>query len=197
MDRPPFPTYRERLLADVTGVTLELGAGPGLNFPHYPDAVRSITAVDINEGMREKAERRAERAGLAVAYHILDGAQLPFPDASFDTVVSAWTLCSIDDIDRALSQVARVLKPEGRFLFLEHGRSPHPAVARWQRRLTPLNRIVADGCRLDRDIPALVAKAGFAVGALDVFPMEGAPSLFATHYAGVAGEGPNSSSPAK
>ncbi|MBF0169879.1 MAG: class I SAM-dependent methyltransferase [Nitrospinae bacterium] len=186
MDRPLFSVHRAGLLAGVTGDTLELGAGPGLNFPHYPGAVRRLTAIDHNEGMREKARRRAKEAGLDVAYRILDGAHLPFPDGSFDTVVSSWTLCSVDDIEGALAQVRRVLKPAGRFLFLEHGRSADVRVARWQRRLTPFNRIVADGCRLDRDIPALLTGAGFDLGPLSVFPLQGAPSIFATHYQGVA-----------
>jgi ubiquinone/menaquinone biosynthesis C-methylase UbiE len=187
MDRPAFAERRRGLLADARGKTLELGAGTGLNFPHYPCHVEHVTAVDINDAMPRRATRRREEACVDIAHVTLDGARLPMPDGSFDTVVSAWTLCSVADVASALREVRRVLKPEGRFLFLEHGLSVDPAVRRWQRWLNRLNRIVGDGCTLDRDIPALIRESGLSIERLEVFALPSAPSLYATHYRGIAG----------
>ena len=115
--------------------------------------------------------------------------ELPFDDASFDTVVSTWTLCSVDDPARSLAEVARVLRPGGRFLFLEHGLSDEPRVARWQRRLTPLQRRVADGCHLDRDFAALLAASPLAADRLERFYEPKTPKVAGYLYRGAAHRG--------
>src|SRR5439155_1455359 len=127
-----------KLLAHAGGEVLELGFGTGLNLPHYPDRVRRITTVDPNVGMHRLAQNRVRHSGIAVDQRVLSGEKLPFGSATFDYAVSTFTLCSIPNVGQAVAEVYRVLKPGGRFLFLEHGLSPEPGVRRWQRRLNRL-----------------------------------------------------------
>jgi SAM-dependent methyltransferase len=112
--------------------------------------------------------------------------ELPFEDGSFDCVVSTWTLCSIPEVDRAMSEVFRVLKPGGRYVFLEHGLSDYPGVQRWQHRLTPLQRRLADGCRLDLDVEALIREGPFRDLRIERFLLEGTPRLVGSMYRGLA-----------
>lgn len=161
--RQPFVArQRQQLLASVTGNVLEIGFGTGLNLPFYPSHVRRITTVDPNPGMNRKAKQRIAASRIEVDHHTLDCERLSFADRTFDCVVSTFTLCSIDNVSQALGEVHRVLKPDGRFLFLEHGLSPEPWVQRWQRRLNWLEMHLAAGCRLDRNIKALVQAQPFA-----------------------------------
>lgn len=158
MSSDPFPQYRREVLADVSGDVLEIGFGTGLNLPHYPESVRAITTVDVNPGMSAIAQRRIEASNITVHQHVLNGESLPMADDSFDSVVSTWTLCSIANVDQALREIGRVLKPSGTFFFIEHGLSSDPAIQTWQHRLTPVQKIVADGCHLDRNIQQLVER---------------------------------------
>jgi len=161
LGRPFLAPFRRELLADVAGDILEIGFGTGLNLPFYPAAVRRITTVDPSPGMHRLAQRRIRRSGIAVDQHCLNGEHLPFADGVFDGVVSTFTLCSIAHVAQALREVHRVLKPGGRFWFLEHGLCPARCVQQWQRRLNWLEMSLADGCRLDRDIRALLAAVPF------------------------------------
>jgi len=161
LGRPFLDRYRRDLLAGAHGAVLEIGFGTGLNLPFYPEDVRRIMTVDPNPGMSRLARRRLERTGKAVEQHVLSGEALPFADGTFDTIVSTFTLCSIDQVEKALQEVCRVLRPGGWFLFLEHGLSPDPGVQKWQCRLNWLEQRLADGCRLDRNIRQLVATAPF------------------------------------
>src|ERR1700757_3374205 len=129
---------RHRLLAQAQGATVEIGAGTGLNVQHYPDAVPRLVLVEPDRHMRARLHRRV--AELEPAAEIVDAKadRLPFPDATFDTAVVTYVLCSVPDQQAALSEIARVLKPDGRLLFLEHVRSDDPTVAKWQDRVRPL-----------------------------------------------------------
>lgn len=168
-----FTRLRRNVLAGARGRVVELGSGTGLNLPHYPAAVTEVHGVDPNPGMVELArEAAAEGRGdrpFEVEIHEALGEELPFPDASFDTAVSTWTLCSVDDVAAVLAEVHRVLHPGGRLLLIEHGLAPEPAVGRWQRRLTPLQRRVADGCHLDRDFSSHLATSPLRVVAEEGF----------------------------
>jgi ubiquinone/menaquinone biosynthesis C-methylase UbiE len=186
MGTEPFLRIRKQALAGVSGETLEIGFGTGLNLSCYPSSVSRLTAVDVNPGMSRLARRRIDASTLDVRLHTLDGASLPFPDAAFDTVVSTWTLCSITDFQAALGEIRRVLGPAGRFVFVEHGLSPDPGVGRWQRRLTPVQKRLAAGCHLDRDIRGMLEESGFAIDHLDMFYMDGAPRLAGFLYSGSA-----------
>jgi ubiquinone/menaquinone biosynthesis C-methylase UbiE len=131
MNDPRMAVLRKEALAGVGGEVLEIGFGTGLNLPHYPGHVRRITAVDPNPGMSKIARLRIELSGIAVDQRIIGGERLPFRDGSFDGVVSTWTLCSIPEVVRALGEVFRVLRPGGRFFFLEHGLAEGPKIRDW------------------------------------------------------------------
>jgi SAM-dependent methyltransferase len=177
---------RRETLAEVAGEILEIGFGTGLNLPHYPEPVRRITTVDPNAGMGKLARRRVAESAIRVERHALGGEELPFADGSFDCVVSTWTLCSIPEVEQALSEVYRVLRPRGRFIFLEHGLSEDSGVRVWQRRLNPIQRRLGDGCRLDLDVEAVVRGQPFADVRIERFVMECTPRTHGTMYRGAA-----------
>lgn len=123
--------YRQQLLADVSGNVLEIGFGTGLNLPYYPDKINKITTIDPNPGMRRRARSRIEKSGITVDYKVLNGESIPMADAEFDSVVCTWTLCSILRVDKAIAEVYRLLKPEGKFFFIEHGLSRDNSIQVW------------------------------------------------------------------
>jgi ubiquinone/menaquinone biosynthesis C-methylase UbiE len=186
MDKPFLAKHRRELLANANGNILEIGFGTGLNLPCYPERIRKITVIDPNPGMCRRAQKRISQAGIEVDQRIVSGESLPFGDNAFDSVVSTFTLCSIEDVNQALSEVYRVLKPGGRFLFLEHGLSPEANVQRWQRRLNWLEMRLGDGCRLDRNIKELVAARPFASIRAEEFYMEKSPKTHGYMYRGTA-----------
>ena len=160
---PLFARQRHLLIPQAQGRVLEVGLGTGRNLPYYdPTRVRQVVGVDPALHMHSLAAQRAKASGLNVSLMGLSAEKLPAPDASFDTVVCTYTLCSIPDPVAALREMRRVLTPGGKLLFSEHGRSPEASVARWQTRLQPYWMPLAGGCHLDRDMPALLAQAGFA-----------------------------------
>lgn len=179
----------ERIRAGVAegleGEVLEVGFGSGRNVPHYPEAVKRVQAVDPSAVGRRLAAKRVTDSPVPVEYVGLDGEHLPLADASVDHALTTWTLCTIPDVGTALAEIRRVLRPGGTFHFVEHGLSPDPKVARWQHRLTPLERKIAGGCHLDRPIDALVAGSGLRVTALDTFHVKG-PKTFGHMFQGVA-----------
>lgn len=159
-----FAPLRARVAAGLDGEVLEVGFGSGLNVPHYPRAVTRVLAVDPSSVGRKLASKRLAASPVPIEFVGLDGESLPLDNHSIDHVLSTWTLCTIPDVDRALAEIGRVLRPGGVFHFVEHGRSPDPEVARWQDRLTPLQRRVAGGCHLNRPIDQLVARSGLEIG---------------------------------
>jgi ubiquinone/menaquinone biosynthesis C-methylase UbiE len=186
LGRPHVARHRRELLAYAHGDVLEIGFGTGLNLPHYPAQVNKITAVDPNAGMHRLARRRVRKAGIAVEWHTLSGERLPFEGDTFDCVVSTFTLCSIEEVGQALAEVYRALKPGGKFLFLEHGLSPEPGVQKWQRRLNRLEMLLADGCRLDRDMKELVTAQPFSSVEFDGSYLRGIPKTHGYLYRGAA-----------
>jgi len=186
LSRPFVAAQRRRLLVRAQGNVLEIGFGTGLNLAHYPDHVRQIWAADPNIGMNRLAQRRIRRSRIKVHPHLVSGERLPFETAVFDCVVSTFTLCSIDNVNQALAEVHRVLKPGGRFLFLEHGLSPEPAVQKWQRRLNWIEGKLGDGCRLDRNMRELVAVQAFTSIEADQFYLERVPRTHGYLYRGFA-----------
>jgi ubiquinone/menaquinone biosynthesis C-methylase UbiE len=186
MGRALLAKYRKELLASASGDVLEIGFGTGLNLPSYPEHVRKITAIDPNPGMQVRARGRVQETRIEVNQRVGYGEQLPFPGENFDCVVSTFTLCSIDDVTQALGEVFRVLRPGGRFLFLEHGLSQRPGVQKWQRRLNALHVWLTGGCRLDRNIKSLVAAQPFPSVAVEEFDLEKTPRTHGHLYRGVA-----------
>ena len=153
---------REELVGHAEGETLEIGAGTGLNLPRYRTP-RRVVVTEPEPSMLRHLERRPHPAGVPVLVGAASGDALPFPDHSFDTVVSTLVLCSVDSPSRVLAEVRRVLRPGGRYVFLEHGGSHDPRLARWQRRLEPVWKHLAGGCHLTRDATQLVEAGGFSI----------------------------------
>ena len=165
---------------------LEVGFGTGLNLLAYPDSGMDLVTVDVNPGVHSKAERRLANSPLKVTHFQISGESLPMDDNTFDAVVSTWTLCSIPDVEAALGQLYRVLKPGGKFYFVEHGLNPNPSIAKWQHRLTPIQKVIGDGCHLDRDIRQLIQSAGFRFEQYENFDMQQLPKVGSYMYFGVA-----------
>jgi ubiquinone/menaquinone biosynthesis C-methylase UbiE len=158
---------RRELLSRARGRTLELGAGTGLNLELYPEAVTELVVTEPDPHMRAQLERKLAAAGRNVEVVAADAQQLPFPDASFDTVVGTLVLCTIDDPAAALRDARRVLKPDGRLLFIEHVRAHDEKLARWQDRLERPWGWLGRGCHPNRDTLATLRTAGFEVDAED------------------------------
>jgi ubiquinone/menaquinone biosynthesis C-methylase UbiE len=177
---------RQQAVAGLSGVVLEIGFGSGLNVPHYPLAVTRVLAVDPSERARHIARKRLSDARCVIEPIGLDAQRIRADTASADAALSTFTLCTIPDAERAMAEVRRILKPGGRFFFLEHGIAPDPGVARWQHRLNGIERAVAGGCNLDRDIPAIVRSAGFRVESLDTGFHRKMPRTHGYLYRGVA-----------
>ena len=182
---PEVDALRASTLAGLSGQVLEIGFGSGLNLRHYPPGVAELLAVEPSDLAWRLAEPRMVTRTPPVQRVGLDGTRLPVPDGSVDAVVSTFTLCTIPEVGAALGEIRRVLRPGGRFHFLEHGRAPEASVRRWQHRLQPLQSRVFGGCRLDRRIDELVAGAGLEVVELTTEYGEG-PKPFSYLYRGRA-----------
>ena len=153
---------RPQVVAEAAGRVLELGVGSGFNLPLYRNVV-GVVGVDPSRRLIKLARRRGADAEVPIELHEVSAEALPFADASFDTLLSICTLCSIADLPRALAEARRVLKPGGRFVFLEHGRGPTPRLQRWQDRLDPLWTRIAGGCHINRPMDHCLTAAGFAI----------------------------------
>lgn len=162
-ERGGLRELRRRTLAEATGATLEIGAGTGLNHDLYPAAVSELTLTEPFEPMARQLREKA--AALTVPTTVVEAPAeaLPFAAASFDTVALTLVLCTVPEPDRALAEIARVLKPGGRFLFLEHVRADTPGLARWQDRLSTPWRVFGHGCNCNRDTLAAIERSPLTV----------------------------------
>lgn len=164
----PMANIRRRLIPMAEGNVLEIGAGPGVNFAHYdPSKVDKIFALEPNRGMLRRAAEQRRRMNLEVEFLDLPGEHIPLSDATVDTAVSTFTMCTIPGVIEALQGIARVLKPGGRFIFFEHGFSPDASIQRWQKRIEPFFQLAFEGCHVTRHIPSLITNAGFEIERLD------------------------------
>jgi ubiquinone/menaquinone biosynthesis C-methylase UbiE len=186
MSGDEFQRLRALLLQDAQGEVLEIGLGTGLNLRHYPKAVSSLYAVEPAPLLPDRVAQRSKSTSFPTQITRVSAETLPFDDRTFDCAVSTWTLCTIPDPVKALQEVRRVLKPTGRFLFLEHGRSENEKIAVWQDRLNPIQRIVGCGCNLNRRIDQLISQAGLCITKLDRFQMETVPRPGGVMYRGAA-----------
>ncbi|MCG6136591.1 MAG: class I SAM-dependent methyltransferase [Nostoc sp. LLA-1] len=182
---PNIAKYRKEILAQVKGEVLEIGFGTGLNLSYYPKGLEHLVTIDSNPGANKLAEKRIQSSSITVDNQVLNGESLPMLDNTFDSVVSTFTLCSITKIEQALKEVYRVLKPGGKFFFLEHGLSNEPKIQVWQNRLTPIQKIIGDGCHFNRNIRQLVEQQ-FDNVQLEEFVGENLPKIAGYLYKGVA-----------
>lgn len=166
---PRIMARRQALVSGAQGEVLEIGFGSGATLPFYdPAKVTSLTVVEPSEGMNRRAAARLQDSPVPIRSVPGAGEKLPFADARFDTVVCCLTLCSVSDVGQVLAEVKRVLKPGGRFLFLEHVLSDDPERQKWQQRLNPVQKVVGVGCNLNRPSAELVRAAGFQLEPLPV-----------------------------
>lgn len=186
LDDEECAEHRRAIVAGLRGMVLELGFGSGLNLPWLPETVTRLVAVDPAVVGRKLARARLAACPIPVDFVDLHGDDLALEDASVDAVLSTWTLCTVPDAAATLAEVRRVLKPGGRLHFVEHGVSPDPDVARWQRRLNGFQRWWAGGCELIRPIDALIVGAGLRLERLTNAQMRKGPRVAGYLYEGVA-----------
>jgi ubiquinone/menaquinone biosynthesis C-methylase UbiE len=177
---------RAECIPQARGEVLEVGLGSGLNLPFYSREVSHVFGVEPSAELQQMAQRRAANAPIKVKF-LLQSAEehLPLSDGAIDTVVITWTLCSIPDVAQALREVKRVLKRDGRLLFVEHGRAPDNSVAKWQDRLTPTWKRITGGCHLNRKMDDLITAAGFRISDLKTWYLPG-PQPITFTYLGTA-----------
>jgi ubiquinone/menaquinone biosynthesis C-methylase UbiE len=177
---------RARVCEGLYGAVVEVGFGTGLNTPYYPTEVTKVVAIEPSRVCMRIAEPRIATASTPVEYGGLTGEHLDLPSGEFDAVLSTWTLCTIPNVDAALAELRRVLKPGGSFHFVEHGRAPDAKVARMQDRLEPLNKRIAGGCHLTRHISEDIERAGFEIEQIDTYYFKGDPKPVGYTYEGRA-----------
>lgn len=180
---------RGQWVPQARGTVLEIGIGSGLNLPFYSSDVQTVFGVEPSLELQRMARERQTGTNIKVEFLPQSAEEmLPLSDESVDTIVMTWTLCSIPDAPRALAQMKRVLRADGRLLFIEHGRSPDPGVVVWQDRLTPVWKKIGGGCHLNRKIDELLAGAGFAIGEIKTEYLPG-PRPMTYTYQGFARRG--------
>lgn len=183
----PILKQREKVVPMASGRVLEIGLGTGHNLPYYrASQVESVVGIDPCATSWKLAQPRA--ASLGVPLEFIEGSaeEMPLPDASFDSVLMTYSLCTIPDAHKALAEIRRVLKPEGRLLFCEHGVAPDPRVSKWQARINPLWRRLMGGCNLNRPIVNWIEQAGFSVKTLDQMYLPGTPRIAGFNVWGAA-----------
>jgi ubiquinone/menaquinone biosynthesis C-methylase UbiE len=191
LSAPAVTARRKQLLGNVRGAILEIGFGTGLNLPCYPAHVRQISVAEPNAQMPALAQQRIQASPIKVDFYTMGAEKLPFERHTFDSVVSAFTLCSIPEVMAALGEIRRVLKPDGRFYFLEHGLSPDPVVRHWQAWMTPFYRWLAGGCHLDRDMAGIIEQGGFTILGMERYYLPGEIKISGYTYQGIAAPNPD------
>ncbi|HEY6625799.1 MAG TPA: class I SAM-dependent methyltransferase, partial [Ignavibacteriaceae bacterium] len=177
MDSKKINEGRKSILSKITEEEiLEIGFGTGINLKFYPPNIKKIIGVDANGGMLQQAHKKINEK-IEIELINQSSESLPFPDNSINAIVSTYTLCSIKEIISALKEMYRVLKPGGRYYFLEHGLADNPKTQKWQHRLNPFQNIWADGCNLNRDMKSLIEKAGFNIIEMKNYYMKRDPKI--------------------
>jgi ubiquinone/menaquinone biosynthesis C-methylase UbiE len=174
---------REKMIPAARGVVLEVGIGSGLNLPFYTSAVTKLYGLEPSAELLAKARTRSSGLPFPIEWLNTGADLIHLPDSSVDTVVVTWSLCSMKDPAAALGEMSRVLRPDGRLIFIEHGLSPDARVQSWQNRLTPVWRRLAGGCHLNRKMDDLIRSAGFSIATLEADYIPG-PRPVTYTYAG-------------
>ena len=183
----PIMKQREKVVPRASGIVLEIGIGTGLNLPYYDASrVERLIGLDPSEKSWELAGERAAHLDFDVEFIGLPGEQIPLEDASVDTVLVTYSLCTIPDPVSALHGMARVLRPGGSLYFCEHGRAPDANVCQWQDRINPFWRRIVGGCHVNREIPQLLKAGGFDVVDMETSYLPGTPKFAGYNFWGSA-----------
>ena len=181
-----FQQQRKKVVPLATGRVLEVGMGSGLNIPYYnTENVEFVWGLEPSIGMKKKAKPNLQKAGVPVHWLGAPGEEIPLEDKSADTILLTYTLCTIPGWQNALAEMRRVLKPNGKLVFCEHGESPDEDIRKWQERVNPFWKRIAGGCNLNRPIPSCIEGSGFEIEKLDSQYIDG-PKIAAYNYWGIA-----------
>lgn len=187
MGAKPITYQRRKIVPSASGTVLEIGMGAGHNLPFYDRAkVTRLIGLEPHAPMRQRASAKAREIGIDVEFTDLKAEDIDLPDASVDTVLVTYTLCTIPDVPKALSAIGRVMKPDAQLLFCEHGAAPDANTAKWQRRIEPVWKRIAGGCHLCRPIPDLLQTAGFRIDSLETMYLPSTPKFAGYNYWGRA-----------
>jgi len=187
MDSSKINEGRKSILSKIAEAEiLEIGFGTGINTNYYPANVKKIIGIDVSKGMLKQFKKKSDNAKIEIELMHHNGESLPFADNSLSAVVSTYTLCTIKKIDTTLKEVHRILKPDGKYYFLEHGLADNPRTQKWQHRLNPIQNIWAGGCNLNRDIKSLIINSGFKISELKNYYMKRDPKIVGYMYEGIA-----------
>ena len=183
----PIKYQRSKVVPMAEGVVLEVGIGSGLNIPYYDSTkISAIIGLDPSEELNNMAKKVAADKGLEVDFILGSAEAIPLPDNHVDSVLVTYTLCTIPDALSASKEMRRVLKPDGKMIFCEHGLAPDAGVAKWQARIDPYWGKIAGGCHLNRDIPQLIQSAGFNIQSMEQMYLPSTPKFAGYNYWGVA-----------
>ena len=183
----PINYQRDKIVPLAKGVVLDIGIGSGLNIPFYNKSnIDCLYGLDPSEELLKIAKSVAKKNELKVEFLECGAEAIPLPDQSIDTVLVTYTMCTIPDIKLSNSEIMRVLKPEGRLLFCEHGLAPDKNIAKWQNRINPIWSKMAGGCNLNRDIPKLITSSGFKISNMKEMYLPSTPKFAGYNYWGVA-----------
>ncbi|WP_161893682.1 class I SAM-dependent methyltransferase [Gordonia spumicola] len=183
---PAMDKLRRAACEPLSGHVVEIGFGSGFNVGQYPESVERVSAIEPSDGGWRLARDRVAASTIPIDRAGLDGQRLPFDDDTFDSALSTFTLCTIDDLPAALAELSRVVKPGGVFGFLEHGIAPDDGVRRWQRGLEPLQKRLGGGCHLTRDIPAAISASGWRITDVHGFYAKASPKPLGAFVLGAA-----------
>jgi len=187
MDSSKINEGRKSILSKIAEAEiLEIGFGTGINTNYYPANVKKIIGIDVSKGMLKQFKKKSDNGKIEIELMHHNGESLPFADNSLSAVVSTYTLCTIKKIDTTLKEVHRILKPDGKYYFLEHGLADNPRTQKWQHRLNPIQNIWAGGCNLNRDIKSLILNSGFKISELKNYYMKRDPKIVGYMYEGIA-----------
>jgi ubiquinone/menaquinone biosynthesis C-methylase UbiE len=187
MGTKPIRYQRKKVVPRAEGRVLEIGFGAGHNLPFYDASkVTHLWALEPSKEMRERAAERVSQSSIPLEFLDLPSEQIPLANEEADTILITYTLCSIPDVKKALSEMRRVLKPQGKMIFCEHGEAPDADVQRWQRRITPVWKMIGGGCHVGRPIPKLIEQSGFRIDDMDTMYLPGTPRFAGFNYWGSA-----------
>lgn len=183
----PILKQREKVVPLAEGRVLEIGMGSGINIPYYdPNKVEMVWGLEPSEGMRQKARKNLKKAHFEIEWLDLPSEEIPLEDNAADTILLTYTLCTIPDWQSALEQMRRVLKPNGKLIFCEHGQAPDESIQKWQKRINPTWKKIAGGCNLNRPIPQLLTHSGFRIEKMDTQYLPSTPKVAGFNYWGVS-----------